>query len=152
MKALDLSYIAGYLDGEGSIRISKSRRIATTSPQHTLSVEITNTHVETLRWIAERIGIGMVRCVSRARDWKPVWRWVIVSNQAYDFLGVILPYLKQKRPQAELGMDFYERRRTNAVAGLPGGQGGSGPLLQVEMQKREGYYQRMKVLNKRGAS
>lgn len=99
MRAKDLAYAAGFLDGEGSFSIKRS------------SVQATNTYKPVLDWFAEKFG-GSVN--SRSYSIKPAWVWVLCGNKAADFCKEIAPYLQEKRQRA---LDLVEYRQTIGAKG-----------------------------------
>jgi len=111
---VDFAYMAGILDGEGSIIIAKIKpaiRRRTINPQYKLIVAASNTCLSLLEWIQENFG-GEIRlrpCSSLGT--KPVWQWRILHQRAADFLQQVLPYLKIKDKQAEEAIKFQEFKR-----------------------------------------
>ena len=39
----------------------------------------------------------------------PIYEWILTHKKAYEFLKIITPFLKYKRPQAELAIKFQQR-------------------------------------------
>lgn len=106
----DLSYIAGFVDGEGCIRIKKASQRGNS---FYVWVAITNTYKPTLDYIAEIFG-GKVRKAERKTN-KWAYHFLITSSEAVDFLKSILGFLREKRPQAELAIKFHEQKETLSV-------------------------------------
>jgi len=108
-----LSYLAGIVDGEGSIIINKDKaRRGRTSKQnrgesHALLISMGNTNSEVVRWIEERFGGGTYR-QRRNRPRRDVYFWRVWGIEAYKLLKKIRPFLVIKRKQAELGITFQE--------------------------------------------
>ena len=110
MKRIDLAYLAGILDGEGSICITRTKpKGLYKHSRYTLAINITNTNEWLIRWIDFNFKgtINRTRLPSR-RD---CWRWQVHSSKAVEFLRLLLPYLKIKKPQAELALMFLARRK-----------------------------------------
>lgn len=97
MKHTELAYAAGYLDGEGCFLFSKG----------TPCVRIENTYIHTLVWFSEIFG-GRVR--SKASFDNPNWRqahvWEIYGDTARNCLNKVIPYLKEKLPQAKILLEI----------------------------------------------
>jgi len=99
-KSLNLSetekaYIAGLIDGEGTIGVHKGKGACLTP-----RVQIANTNIPILTWLLEKIGTGYVHRTEYETafyDVKPL-------------LTATLPYLKIKKRQAELVMEFVDLR------------------------------------------
>ena len=105
---LNLSYLAGFFDGEGSISILKRTR-ENCKTSHFLRVSIGQKDGETLDWVKDNFG-GNVYLVKRDNSFV----WAITDLKAYNFCKIIAPYLQYKRPQAELAIKFYEERIMNS--------------------------------------
>lgn len=87
------AYIAGLFDGEGCIRYH----------DRCLRVTITSCYPHHLTQIMEHTGLGKIR---RRRKRKPehktCYELAIDGSDGVEFLNLILPYLKEKRYQAEI--------------------------------------------------
>lgn len=115
MKKTDLAYIAGIIDGEGSIMITKT--IQDKYLWYVLRVSVGSTN----EWLPCFLKIAYGGYIYKKRDKRPqnsqCWEWDLQSRQALVFLQDILPYLHLKKPQAELAIRFQQARRN------PGGKG-----------------------------
>ena len=87
--------MAGYLDGEGCIRLFNGGKYFT--PR----VAIENTYYAGLVEIQKEFG-GRLSVVRRAKgNWRTAWRWEFAATEEVrKFLLNILPYLREKKPQA----------------------------------------------------
>lgn len=103
MKTINLYYFAGFFDGEGSIGIMNSRVRLNWSPEYRLQISIGQNDGGTMDWIIENFG-GHLHKVKRDNS----YIWLTSNKHAYKLLKIILPYLKYKKPQAELAIQFYE--------------------------------------------
>lgn len=109
LSVADLAYFAGLFDGEGSVILCKQPRPTPKRQTYFLSASLANTHLPTLQWVRELWGIGTIRPMKRYKEsWKPRWQWVATSNQALYVLRLILPFLKIKKQEAEIGIAFQE--------------------------------------------
>ena len=108
----ELSWLAGILDGEGSIGISRlmsHRRYPTLSPR--ISIGNTNSKiVDEVRRIFKKIP---VTCFIEKRQQTPGKNWkaatvlqISHSQGVYDLLTVITPYLIGKKLQAKILVSF----------------------------------------------
>ena len=107
----DKCYLAGFLDGEGTFSIYriKNRRTPTLRPH----ICVANTNEEIIDWVKKTIGAG---CLSKGRakkkkNWKPyltldIYRFADIAG----LIKQLLPFLKVKRKQAELLLEFCESR------------------------------------------
>jgi hypothetical protein len=128
----DIYYLAGFIDGEGCIRInqSKSRKVNYT-PIH-LSVTIVNTNKQIIDWIDKKTN-NYGRVYEKKNDnpkHKNIFVWAIVGNRkVMSFLSVMKKYLIVKKEQAELLCEGY---------------------LHLSVLERESLIEKTKSLNKRG--
>ena len=97
----DLSYLAGFFDGEGCISILKYTK-GNWNPSYFLQAQIGQKYGNILDWVKENFGGN----VYKKRD----QTWIVTNFKAYEFIKLITPLLKYKKPQAELAIKFYEER------------------------------------------
>lgn len=114
-KGNDLAYAAGIIDGEGSIGFRGFGK--RDKPFHAIWVRVSNTNEWLVKWLQFNFG-GTVRKAKSLPQRKDMWLWTIRTRQALHFLELIVPYLKIKRPQAEIAIQFakarnYGRKRTD---------------------------------------
>ena len=92
MKKTDLAYVAGIIDGEGTIGLylfpQKTSKLC-----YVLRVQVGNTNEWLCQWLAFAFG-GFTRLDSdgslKGKNHKPTWRWVISAKKALVFLNLIL--------------------------------------------------------------
>ena len=103
VKIEQIAYIAGLIDGEGSINISKKG-----GRYFWLTVDIGTTDKRLLAWLLENIG-GHVRVSTKANPkHKTGYHWTLCSKQAKKLLQLILPFLIIKKEEAIIGIQFQE--------------------------------------------
>lgn len=133
-KEINIDYLAGFIDGEGCLGISKRKR---RKPQHIPNyfpyLSITNTNLELITWLKKKLG----GCVSIMKNkdnpnWKTSYGLYLDRGGTYKILKLIKDKLILKCRQANIMLFFMENRKN---------------LLSVD---RERLYLRMKKLNKRG--
>lgn len=99
---LNLSYIAGFFDGEGCISLSLSG----------LRLIITNTDRSILEDIKFYFnGRGQITSKMRTvkdRATKPCWQLIYWNKQAEKVLIILAPFLRQKEEQARLALQFQK--------------------------------------------
>lgn len=102
----NLSYLAGFFDGEGCISLAKSGR------RYALIVQVTQCN----RWILElfrmHFGGGIHQC---ERNGNPFYIWSITASKAMAFLETIEPYLILKKAEANLATTYQKRKNIHAV-------------------------------------
>ena len=111
---VDAAYLAGIVDGEGSIELHRSNNRKPWG-----RVQIWNTSKPLIDWILKTIRTGTV--TSRIRHGKvngtkPCYCLEIASRQnVYAVLKQILPYMKIKSPKAQELIDYYELNCNRAL-------------------------------------
>ena len=143
MDGADLAWAAGFIDGEGCISIGRHK--ATTengakNPQHTLELQVGNTNLDVLNLLCSMFG-GAI-CELDRRTGKRIWLWRCSTRQAEAAIRKLLPYLKVKRAEAELALDFATLKLATFNPG--------GLLLSDEVvAQREAYYYALRELKTR---
>ena len=144
----DLAYLAGLIDGEGSISISRwvhqTRGIRNKNVGHHMHLNLGMTSRIAVEWAAKTFG-GNVR-------WKNpnqadghvraiMYYWQVYGTKAVPILRLIFPYLKTKSFQAMLAIAFW-----NDTVPTPPKLRRRG-VSESEMHRREGYYSLMRKCN-----
>ena len=121
MRKVDLSYIAGLFDGEGCISIAKCspRRIGN-SPYYRLEVAVVMANEYIPKLFQFHFG-GRTYKKKGMEYWRQQWQWHAGSEEAVDFLKAILPYLRLKRDEAKLALEFQSNKRVMAFERKPAG-------------------------------
>ncbi|KKK73688.1 hypothetical protein LCGC14_2891330 [marine sediment metagenome] len=140
MRNVDLAYYAGLFDGEGCININhhKPQRGKRTE-QHTLRCYLGMCNEVLVRSLGASFG-GSVKYRAihlKNPKWKDHWIWTIESNQALHWLKMMLPFLRLKKQEALVAIEFQQTR---------GGQRGRRRISEAEMRKRQQYYELLKSL------
>lgn len=107
LAAADAAYIAGLVDGEGTITLS--RRHAQEHRQ--LVVSIANTERRLLDFVLECVGAGKItRKRTAAAHHTPSYCYSIANRQALALVAQLQPYLRShKRDRASLILSIYLR-------------------------------------------
>jgi hypothetical protein len=146
--------MAGLIDGEGHITISKSqpgpnatrkyvtksgvqtcRRIPYDTWQFLLNIGVTSTDKRLIAWIEEHFGGTHYTDKRQQRNWRCAYRWRILGRSAQErFLLGLLPYLVIKREQANLALAFIRMGD------------------REDQAARKFFYGRFMELNRRGGS
>lgn len=108
MTELEKSYIAGIIDGEGSIMLQKFHNNEYPSP----CVSIASTTLELLNWIKSVTGKGVIKRKKNYNiaEHKDCYSYVLKYNDAIVFLQEIYPYLiiNSKKKRAGLILNKYK--------------------------------------------
>jgi hypothetical protein len=130
----DAAYIAGFIDGEGSIMLVGRTGADTTL---NLRVSVANTDRPILEWLVEVIGVGWVY---RQRDedekHRASWAYRCHAEGAETLLRQIRPYLRIKAAQADMAIEAHARLRV--------------PALKADRAWQDEWKQRMRLMNQRG--
>jgi len=132
----DLSWMAGFFDGEGHIDIAKYKK----SNRHGILVaSVTNKNRDVLTPFL--IFGGRIFIATKKLN---VWRWQAYGGQAKTLLERLLPYLKLKGDAAKVAITFQ-----NTL-----GHYGSRPLTPALIRKRDALIERFRELQpaRRGTS
>lgn len=134
-KETDLAYLAGLIDGEGTISCSinlTKKNVRALQKQ----LSIFNTNITLIEWIESRFG-GKIHSRKRSDKWKTEHQIKWSANDASKLLSLVLPYLVIKKEQAELFIALHETKASRDIS--------------EEMHTyRESLVDRVRELNKRG--
>ena len=124
-------YMAGFFDGEGYIgllkRIRKGKYL-----EYFIQLSIGQNDGAIVDWIKDNFGGN---CYVVKRD--DSFYWTASNRSAYQILKRITPYLKYKKPQAELALKYFDEQ-------LPRKQA----LSKEEFARRKSIYEELKRLKK----
>jgi hypothetical protein len=136
VKPTQLAYAAGIIDGEGCIRVNRTR-----NGVPVIRVHVTNTDARLTRTLHEWFG-GYVWMEAKAYmpNAKIRYVWEVSARKAAAFLGLVRPYLVLKQEQADLALAIQATKvaRNKIPAGITA--------------ERDQLAARLRVLTKRGAA
>lgn len=108
MKKMDIAYWAGFFDGEGCISLDsrKGKR------NIIFSVSIGQANPWLIQHLQFTFG-GAVkhRSIGSCGNKRPFWIWHAYAKQALLFLEIVCPFLKIKKQEAEIAINFQRNRR-----------------------------------------
>lgn len=111
LTSLELGYVAGILDGEGTIGIYRDRQWRGTTYWNA-RLSVTSTDYRLIAWLKERLGGYIdVHHQMRTDSRKPYSRWTL--RKIADVTGLLLlvePYLIIKRDHAQLALAFLRTK------------------------------------------
>lgn len=138
---INLDYLAGFFDGEGSIFITKINNKKSGNVWYRLCASCGNSDrrpIDMLRKFNPRLK-SFIYISGRKKSYKPCYQWLATGNTALRFLKIIESRLIVKRKQAKVGIEFQEWRN---------GLGNTGIKRTKEVIKKiESYRQKIKNLN-----
>lgn len=145
---LKLAYLAGVVDGDGSIfinRCTRRRRNGNTFTAHDLTLVVVNTSSGLIQWLLDNVGGSASSQVFANSKWSPRHSWKVAGSTAGEILRLIGPFLRMKERQQALAMDFEDNRIRLT-------RGSEKSLVEKEVSRREDIYIRLCKLNQRGST
>ena len=137
---VEKAYIAGLIDGEGSIYMKRNKGC------YGIELSITLTSRKLIDWLNQRFSAHVIPH-KEDPEHKQAWKWNTCSQKvAPKFLKLILPYLILKRKQALLLIEFCSGIGRRRLSRKVRGRGATYTEREHEIFKE------MARLNKRGVS
>ena len=103
-----LSYLAGIIDGEGSITIeiqSQNLRHNRKCDYYSLRLSVINTNLPLLNWIQDSFG-GTVRSRKLVPNRRQCYTWNLYSHKAAEALAACEPYMIVKKNHVTVFLKF----------------------------------------------
>ena len=107
---LDIAYIAGLFDGEGSLTYKKykEKKKSGTYDCRRISMEISMTDKNVIELVHETLMVGTVRPKKVPKGKKPQWRWRCTFRDCLHVCKKLWPYAIVKLHEIEKVIDHYE--------------------------------------------
>jgi hypothetical protein len=142
------AYIAGLLDADGWISMHRANTGQNHRSGHNWLIGIVNSDLAVLRWVQELFGGSVTERKSNrrspvARNWKTVYDWNPDAKGVANFLQSILPYLRIKKAQAELVLEFIATKQDRRKQYR---------LTDEVVSRREDIYHSIRALNHMGVA
>jgi hypothetical protein len=146
----ELGYLAGIIDGEGSITLQRS--LARSSSRYVYPVvTVANTDKRLIDWLIAKTGQGHWQYQTRTHlGCKSVYHWCIACNQAYDLLVMVRDYLVIKQLQADVAIALWTENQDALELAGRRRWGNHHPIPSWLQSWREASYLFMRDLNRRG--
>lgn len=140
MKKSDKAYLAGIIDGEGCIAISRNMRKDRPSPAYyEARISLGMTAKNVIDWACHITDLGTTYVTTTPLKRKKQWLWRVSNQRAITIAKLLLPFLKVKQKQARLLVLFQKHIRK---------QSGVNPRLTAkELTIRDSFYHRSRKLN-----
>ena len=142
MTMIHPAYLAGLIDGEGYIGITRHRnKTGQRQAFHLSQLKISNNCREILEELKAEFRGSISLNSNRPRHIQSLrenWQYMVTAKQCVKLLELIRPFLRIKRPQADLAIEFGKRFKR-----------GQRTLTDEEWKIRETYRTRMQALNSR---
>lgn len=108
MTNTEIAYLAGIIDGEGSIMLTRINKNEYPCP----CISISSTDIELLEWVKDKIGAGKINKKKNynVEKHKTCYTYSIWRDKAIDVMKLISPYLiiNNKRDRAKFIVDNYK--------------------------------------------
>jgi len=147
-----IGYIAGFIDGEGSLMIIRNNNRSEVN--YTPIITVTNTNRKSIETISNWLKIGYITDHSDNPNWAPCYSLRIQRIvDVWTLVDFIEPYLIVKRRQAQLVKELaiIKMNRSNGKDYiLRNSQGQVTGTLRRSLPREEEIYKEVKFLNKRG--
>ena len=130
---VDIAYIAGLFDGEGSIHFKrgiekkkkhKGKPGYRTSNSMRISMEITMTDQSVLIWVHEVLGVGTLRPKTvkglrkNGTPYLPQYKWRCTFRDAYHVCCLLWPFAHTKLPKIQEVIEHYSTQSRENVVNL----------------------------------
>lgn len=142
MSVEEAAYVAGFIDGEGTIGIIReTRKEALAGFRYTAYFSVCSTDMNVLEAIRSMMGNGRIISTHHKKakpHHKDVFKLTLSPNQIRDVVPKILPYLIIKREQALLVLEFLDIKQ------------GTNNYTNNNMEKQHSFWQKARFLNQRG--
>ena len=121
MNISEAAYMAGLFDGEGHVQYkqyvdTKRKDRPKRYKVWRISLEMSMTDEDVIRWVHEVTGVGTVRLNVKNKSpsskphWKNQWRWRCSHRDALKIAKIMWPFAQVKLHKLEQIIDHYEPR------------------------------------------
>lgn len=132
----DFAYLAGFIDAECSLDISRSMQKNGVNPCYRIQIQCNNSKAPIFYWLASRFG-GQFHFLNKShiKNCRNQMLWRVSSKQLYFILKSVQPFLIHKKPNCDEMIKFQE---------LTSHKGRTSP----NFSQREEIYYKVRHLNK----
>ena len=143
-----IAYLAGIIDGEGSIYIGNfSSNPVTGNPYYQTNVQVTNTDKPLIDWLSQTFGGLISKRTPRQmahNSTKQAWVWTASGDRVTHLCEIILPFVICKKRQCEIMLKMRATyTKLQHKKGSQGVQAHSKELLDL----RQSYMDEMRSLH-----
>lgn len=145
-------YLAGLIDGEGSLMVTKTMGRGCRNAQYRARISLSNTHRAVLEDVQRTYGGILVDDSRSDPTWKPSYQLVWTDGAVETLTLSIRSHLHVKRAQAGVILDFVRHKRSTLRRRKGRHQRFFAALSPAVVSYREELYNHMRMLNLRGTS
>ena len=137
------AYLAGLLDGEGTICIVRSAHRTFMDgrkyPYYAVNIRIGMQNKEVIDLFHEQLKVGRLDLEKKYQYKRPMYRWRTSQKEEVVYvIETLLPYLRVKKANALLALEYIKNFVKHHL---------TNPMTEAEEQKRFGYWVKMRELN-----
>lgn len=114
VKPVALPYLAGLIDGEGSITISVHKGGRRTKVEGSGEIRVCNTHAGVIEWIQENFG-GGISLSKRGPRRLDLFTWILSGQAAARLLEACLPFMIIKKDRANSFIAYHKLLRSQGA-------------------------------------
>jgi hypothetical protein len=143
LRQVELSYVAGFADGEAFVGFSKTTQPGRKNPSYRLLLSFTQNHLGSLQRVAKVLKVPpRIYEVKRLTQHnRQIYTLAVGDQDAYAALGLLLPHLDRKQPEAIVAREGYVACQLDVH---PGCKGHSDSIWKL----RERYYRKLRRMKK----
>lgn len=142
---LEKAYLAGIIDGEGSIGVCQQKRGTRSAYVRLL---VTGTDKNLLEWLMKNFDGNFYWKPKENENWKPEFIWRVSGKKAIIIIKEVLPFLVIKKKQASVALAIERIRGNSKTISLGYRKGWS--YVPNTLRIIALLHSRMKALNRRG--
>lgn len=144
MNDLEKGWVAGIIDGEGTILINREKKRDFHSWYYGLQVCVTNMDKRIIDKLKKICG-GYIILVNRKWEYRPYYRWYIKNKNAMNLLLELDNLIISKQKEIKLAIEFQSKKKL----GVPKGSWGRPTFQSKEQKYFENCHKEMKAIRKR---
>ena len=142
------AYLAGIIDGEGTIRIGATKPNSKNphwNIRYYAAISVGMSEKKVIEKFEQTFGTNTNIYIECVPNRKKIYRWGTSGTQnMIDIITKLLPYLIAKKEQAKLVLKFCENKKVDGFRRNKG-------LPKKELHRREDFYWKVRKLNAIGA-
>jgi len=148
---LELAYMAGIMDGEGSIRIRKvHQKNEKPEYKYQVAMQMVNTDYETVKLFADFMGGTTIRVQDPGYKFRPMTNKTCYQTyksgtvEVLKYIKILYPYLRIKKKNADLAIELCEKGEK--FVPRKGMTQGKERITPEEARRRERIFQEYKLI------